>query len=358
MFTLEEKIGQMFIIRMYGKKVTKELELLIKKYKIGGIILYSNNYDSYEEMIDLINELKKINKKYNKIPLFISTDHEGGRVNRLPINIEKMKSAKLLKSKNDINIVKNSAKIIGQLLKQSGFSINFAPVLDIQRFKDNHAIGDRCFGCNKEDVIKYGIEYMNELKKEKIISCVKHFPGHGLTCTDSHFLVPIVKEKYSKFVNEDLVPFKKAIKNNVPMIMIGHLYIPDIDKKYPATLSKKVNNILRKDLKYDGVIVTDDIKMKSVKLFHSYYSITKKAIDAGNDIIMVGTTYNKIQQVIEKIIKNSENNKVKTNRIDESFDRIINLKKEYNINDNKVKKINIDLYNKKIKELNNKLEGE
>ena len=191
-----KKIGQMFIIRMHGKKITNELEQLIKEYNIGGICLYSKNYNNYEEMLSLINDLKELNKKYNKEPLFIAIDQEGGRVNRLPKDIKNILSAKKISKKD--KYITEAGNITGEILFKSGINMNFAPVLDIQRFDDNHPIGNRCFGTNAKDVSKKGNLMMKTLKENNIISVVKHFPGHGLVKYDSHLLLPIVTKNIDK----------------------------------------------------------------------------------------------------------------------------------------------------------------
>ena len=137
--SIQEKIGQMVIIGLNSKGITEEIKVMIQKYKIGGIILYKKNFTSYEQMIELIKELKELNKE-NKIPLFITVDQEGGRVNRLPKEILNLPSAYKIATKCGIEEIKKSAEIIGKILKKSGFNMNFAPVLDIKRFENKHAI--------------------------------------------------------------------------------------------------------------------------------------------------------------------------------------------------------------------------
>ena len=189
--SIEEKIGQMIMIGLDTNYITERIEKMISDYKIGGIILYRKNFSTYEQMLKLINDIKALNRN-NRIPLFIAIDQEGGRVNRMPPEIKNLPSANKLASLNNMDIIINSAKITGNLLKKSGFNLNFAPVLDIKRFDSNHAIGDRCYGETKEEVSRYGVTVMKELQKQGIIPVVKHFPGHGATKRDSHYLLPIV----------------------------------------------------------------------------------------------------------------------------------------------------------------------
>ena len=146
--SLQEKIGQMILLGIDGNKITKTTRELIEIYKIGGFILYSKNFKNYQQMIKLINELKEINK-INKIPLFIAIDQEGGRVNRMPKEILNLPSANLIAKKMGIEGVVQSAKIIGKMLKNSGYNLNFAPVLDIKRFEDKHAIRRQMLWNNK-----------------------------------------------------------------------------------------------------------------------------------------------------------------------------------------------------------------
>ena len=344
--TLEEKLGQMFIIRMQGKEITDDLKTLIKDYHIGGVSLYSKNYDSYEDMIDLINKLKELNSKYNKTPLFISVDQEGGRVNRLPKDFENTPSAK--KISKDKKYVKEVGSTIGEILNNLGINMNFAPVLDIQRFNDNHAIGDRCFGYNKDSVTENGIVMMNSLKDKNIIPVVKHFPGHGLAKRDSHFFLPIVKKEIEQ--SEDIEPFINAINLGADALMVSHLMIIKKDRFYPASLSKKIiTDYLKNELNYKGLIITDDLKMKAVNLLYGYKKSSLKAIEAGNDIILIGADYNTVITCIDNI-KKKMNDSLKE-RIDESYDRIIKIKDKYKITDKTKKKFKIEKFNNRINKL-------
>lgn len=353
---IEQKIGQMLIIALEEKNITQKTINIIQKYNIGGIILYRKDYNNYQEMIDLINKLKEINR-VNEIPIFISIDQEGGRVNRMPSEILKMKSANELASIHNIDIVKKSAKIISEMLSKTGINLNYAPVLDIKNFKKEHAIGDRCYGENKEDVSIYGIEFMKELSKGGVLPVVKHFPGHGATKKDSHVMLPIVKKSKEKLENEDIKPFKEAIENGADAIMIGHILVKDIDKKYPASLSKKmIQEYLVEKLKFKGLIITDDLKMLAVRLRYPLKKAVTLAINSGNNMIMIGTKYKKIEKIIKNASKKIKNGKIDINRINESLEKIVSVKKKYNVNDNEVAGFDIEDINKKIEKLNKKIE--
>ena len=354
---VKEKIGQMLIIALHEKEITKETINIIQKYKIGGVILYRRDYDNYSEMLEKINKLKSINRE-NPIPLFISIDQEGGRVNRIPYEIKNIKSANKIANTQDIYIVKQSAKIISKILKSFGIGMNYAPVLDIKRFDEDHAIGDRCFGGNKEAVSKYGVEFMIEMSNQGVLPVVKHFPGHGSTTKDSHISLPVVTKSKQELETDDMVPFKEAIENGADGIMVGHILIKDIDKKYPASLSKEIiHKYLIEKLKYKGLIITDDLKMLAVRLRYSPSKAVELAIKAGNDMVMTGLGYKTIERIINNIVKKVQKGKISEVEINKSVDKIVKIKQKYNVNEDKVMGIDIDKINKEIEQLNNKIDN-
>lgn len=353
--SIEEKVGQLFMVGL-EEKTNEDIANLIQENKIGGVVLYRKNYHTYKEMLAYVNNIKELNSK-NSIPIFISIDQEGGRVNRMPQEILNLKSATKLANTKNVEIVKKSGKIIGEMLNKTGISMDYAPVLDIRKFKEKHAIGDRCYGENKEDVSKYGIEVMKEMQNQGVIPVIKHFPGHGLTKKDSHFRIPKITQKIEILEKEDMIPFEKAIKENAEAIMVGHLIIKDVDKKYPASLSKKViQKYLIEKYNYKGLIITDDLKMMAIQLHYNMKKAVIKAIEAGNDIIMIGLPYRKVNKIIKFIVKEVKNGRIKEERLNESVKKIIEIKEKYKILDQKVNGFSITEINEKIKKLNEKIE--
>jgi beta-N-acetylhexosaminidase len=355
--SIQEKVGQMIIIGMDTNYITERIKNMIINYKIGGIILYRKNFKDYQEMLNLIRNLKELNKA-NKLPLWIAIDQEGGRVNRMPKEILNLPSANRIASKCGIEDVEASAEIIGEILKKSGYNLNFAPVLDIKRFENNHAIGDRCYGENKEDVIKYGIAFMKKLQEQGVISVIKHFPGHGATKQDSHYFLPIIKEKMEKLEKEDMYTFESAIKEGADAILVGHLLIKNVTGLYPASLSKKfITKYLRKKYRYNGLIITDDLKMRAIKFVYGSDLAVRKAFEAGNDIIVFRFHKEEERKIIEKIVRLVQEGKIKEGRINRSVKRIIKIKQKYAISDEEeIGGINIDEINSKIKKIREKCE--
>ena len=353
--SIQEKIGQMIIIGMDSNYITDRIKTMITKYKIGGIILYRKNFNSYEKMLELIQQLKELNKS-NRIPLFIAIDQEGGRVNRMPQEIVNLPPANKIASLQDEDLVKKSAELTGELLKKSGFNLNFAPVLDLKNFSNTHAIGDRCFGNDKETVAKYGITAMKAMQEQGIISVIKHFPGHGATTKDSHYFLPIIDKKFKDLENEDMYPFEQAINNGADCLLVGHLLIKHITGFYPASLSRKfIAKHIRKEYKYNGLIFTDDLKMKAIKYIYGHVNAFVKAFKAGNDVVIFRFNKDEEKNAIEKVLKLVQNGKIKENRINRSVKRIIILKEKYNVSDDMPEDIlDIDEFNNKVSDIRQK----
>ena len=354
--SIEEKIGQMLMVGMDTNYITDRIKLLITKYKIGGILLYRKNFNSYEDMLNLIQDLKELNKN-NKIPLFIAIDQEGGRVNRFPPEINNLPSANLLASIKDEELVKNSAKITAKILYNSGFNLNFAPVFDIKSFDDSHAIVDRCFADNKEDVIKYAIPAMKEYQKNDILPVIKHFPGHGATKLDSHYLLPIINYNINYLEKNDMYPFLKAFKENADALLISHIIIRNITGLYPASLSRNfIVNYVRKKYRFKGLIITDDLKMRSIRVIYGPILAIEKAFNAGNDIILFRFNKKDERKALKKIYYLVKHKKIKISRINRSVRRIIEMKSKYHCSDTMPDdEIDIDEINKYILDIKNKV---
>lgn len=324
--TLDEKIGQMVLSGFNGTDFNSELDTLINDLKVGGVILFSRNIEDSKQLKKLNLDIEEANKN---IPVFISIDEEGGRVNRLAKNIKRFESAKSIGDKGDIKYAYENGKEIGKTLKDHKINMNFAPVLDIYSNSKNTVIGDRAFGNNEKIVETMGIATMQGLKDEHVIPVIKHFPGHGDTEVDSHIGLPIVDKSIDQLYDFEFVPFKKAIESGADAVMVSHILIKQIDDKNPATLSYNlITGILRNDMKFSNVIITDDMCMKAITNRLSVEEASIKSIKAGSDIILIGSDIGKTKSVIEKIKLEVETNEISEKRIDESVYRILKLKEK------------------------------
>ena len=353
--SLKEKIGQMVMIGMDTNYITDRIKDMIINYKIGGIILYRKNFATYQDMINLIKELKQINQ-VNKVPLFIAIDQEGGRVNRMPKELKNLPSANLIASIGGEQMVAEAANITGEILHKSGFNLNFAPVLDLKRYNKQTVIGDRSYSDDKEVVAKCGIATMQELQKNNIISVAKHFPGHGATKQDSHYFLPVINVPMNKIEDEDMYPFSQIISNGADAILVGHLLIPKVTGIYPASLSRKfICKYIRKKFKYNGLIITDDLKMRAIKFLYGPSLAVRKAFEAGNDIIVFRFNKDEEQNVLDKIVDLTATGKIKESRINRSVKRIIQIKQKYGISDTKeFAGVDINKINEKIEKIRTK----
>ena len=340
--TIEEKVCQKLILGCNSSNIDLIVEL-IEKYAIGGVILYRRNYSSYEEMVDVINKLKIANRN-NKVPLFISIDQEGGRVNRLPSEFEKLRNVYDM-SKNDKKLIYQNGLITGEILSSLGINMNLAPVLDIYN-DSSKVLYKRCFYGN---VSACGIEYINGLKEHNVIATPKHFPGHGISRIDSHLIAPYIWNK--KKLDIHMKPFMDVINNGIDSLMVSHLMIRGMSGLVSASIS---NNFIKKHIRekynYNGLIITDEIGMiLRGRLF--LFNILKKAILSDGDLILMKVS-GKDKKVIDKIIsfvKKSNSEDI----IDKSVERILSVKGKYKINDDMVNKdINITKINKEIEKIN------
>lgn len=327
--TLDEKIGQMIITGFNGSEYNDDMDRLINEYKVGGVILFARNIEDSNQMIDLTRALQENN---NNLPLFISIDEEGGRVSRLPDDVEKFPSAFTIGLINDQQTAYENGKEIGYTLKRLGINLDYAPVLDIYSNENNTVIGDRAFSKEESIVSTMGIATMEGIEDADIIPVVKHFPGHGDTEVDSHYGLPIVYKTLEELRNFEFIPFVKAIESGCDVIMVSHIILNEVDSSNPASLSKIViSDLLRKDLEFDKVVITDDMSMGAITSIMSIEEACIKSIEAGCDILLLGNAYEEIEQVINSIELKLYNGEISEEQINKSVKRILELKKKYNM---------------------------
>ena len=327
--TLDEKIGQMIITGFNGSEYNDDMDRLINEYKVGGVILFARNIEDSNQMIDLTRALQENN---NNLPLFISIDEEGGRVSRLPDDVEKFPSAFTIGLINDQQTAYENGKEIGYTLKRLGINLDYAPVLDIYSNENNTVIGYRAFSTEESIVSTMGIATMEGIEDADIIPVVKHFPGHGDTEVDSHYGLPIVYKTLEELRNFEFIPFVKAIESGCDVIMVSHIILNEVDSINPASLSKIViSDLLRKDMGFDKVVITDDMSMGAITSIMSIEEACIKSIEAGCDILLLGNAYEEIEQVINSIKLKLYNGEISEEQINKSVKRILELKKKYNM---------------------------
>ncbi|PFH87247.1 beta-N-acetylhexosaminidase [Bacillus sp. AFS088145] len=346
--TLKEKIGQMIIAGFDGT-TSSNADTLLKNYKLGGVILFGTNIKSPSQLVNLTNDIKTYNKN-NKVPLFISVDQEGGRVNRMPSGFLITPSARTIGNKNNMQYAYNIGNMISKELSSFGFNTDFSPVLDIQSNPKNTVIGDRSFGTNSSIVSNIGTGMMDGIHKGNTIPVIKHFPGHGDTSVDSHLDLPIVNKDLSSLKKFELVPFNNAIKNHADMVMVAHIVVKKVDSKYPASMSKAViTDLLRKQYGYNGVVITDDMSMGAIAKHFNLSNAAVTSINAGSNIILIGHGNENVKTIYNSIYTAVKNHKISEDTINKSVYKILALKQKYKLNNNKVQPVNVTNLNKQIK---------
>lgn len=349
--TLDEKIGQMFIVGFEDPQPNDALKNMIVNNHVGGVILFQRNIKSPDQLLGLINSIKDIN--IDGIPLFISVDEEGGKVSRMPAQIRAIPSSMAIGEVNNTQLAYNTGALLAHKIKAFGFNMDFAPVLDIWSNPKNTVIGDRAFGSSPDIVSSLGIEAMKGIRDKGVISVVKHFPGHGDTLVDSHIGLPRVEYDLDRLKSFELVPFQAAIDNQADAVMIAHILMAKIDPEHPATLSKAlITNLLRKDMGFDGLVVTDDMTMAAIIKNYSIEDAVVGTIAAGSDIILICHGYDKQQAAISAVKAAVKEGILSQERIDESVERILHLKKKYRLTNQPKDSVNVDDINEKIDELN------
>lgn len=301
---LEEKIAQLLMVRAYSNKDDdhkKYINTLIKKYKIGGLCFFQGGPVRQAELTNYY-------QSNSKVPLLISIDAEWGLGMRLDSTISYPRQM-MLGAIQDNRLIYDMGADIADQLKQIGVHVNFAPVIDINNNAKNPVINSRSFGELRYNVSEKGMAYMLGLQDNFVLATAKHFPGHGDTDTDSHYALPIIKHSYERLDSLELFPFRELVQNGLGGVMVAHLSIPALesDPNIASTISHNiVTNILKNDLGFQGLIITDALDMKGVSNYHKSGELELMAFKAGNDILLLPQDVPKAINSIKRAVRNGE----------------------------------------------------
>jgi beta-N-acetylhexosaminidase len=319
------ELGQLVMTGISGVALTDEEKEFIEKENIGGVLLFSHNYENPAQLAELVNAIQVLRQEY---PLFIAVDQEGGRVQRFKGQFTILPSMFELAKTNSPKLCYHIAKICADELSACGINVNLAPVCDTWTNPANKVIGDRAYSTDPEQVSKFVSSAIRGFQTNGIIACAKHFPGHGGTTKDSHFDLPLVKRTMEELRDCELKPFVKAVKSRVEFLMMAHLLVDAIDEELPTSLSPKAYEIVRKELKYTKIIITDDMQMKAVTDRFGIDEGAVMAIMAGADIV----EYRDMAQAmiaLEALKEAKKTKRLKNEAIKLKVDRITDCKKEY-----------------------------
>ena len=318
-----DKVGQLMMIGIHGKTLNDDAKFMLNEYRVGGIILFDRNMESKDQVKSLITDINKTGKSAGLTPLFIGIDQEGGAVARMEDQLIKVPPAEEL-GKEPIEQAVSLAKQSGTELKDLGFNINFAPVADLG------LTYGRSFSTNPDDVVRYASVVGKAYDEAGLWYSYKHFPGIGKTDVDLHADTSVVPVSKEALLNEDTKVFVDLIKQSKPntyAIMVSHAMYPQIDADHPSSLSKAIiTDWLRKDMGYNGVVITDDMDMGALAKHYTFGDMAVQSILAGSDILLVCHEYEHMQEAYNGLMKAVKDGRISKERLDESVKRILLMK--------------------------------
>lgn len=321
-------IGQLIIAGFDGHSLPGDLRTLAREFDLGGVILFSRNVSEPEQVAEIAREARALTRE---LPLWVSTDQEGGRVARLKSPFTVWPPMRTLGRSGDDRLAERFGRALAAELRAVGISLDFTPVLDILTNRDNPAIGDRALAERAEDVARLGAVLVRALQDEGIAACGKHFPGHGDTSVDSHHDLPLVEHPPDRIDRVELVPFRAAIEAGAAGIMTAHLLIPALDAERPATLSPAiVSGMLKQSLGHPGVVFTDDMGMGAIAKRYGAPEATVAAVAAGCDVVLLCGTGQELQvQALEALIHALEDGTLPLARVEDALARHRRVKERF-----------------------------
>ena len=329
--TLPEKVGQLFHVNISQLKLTTIEREQLADIEPGGIILFTRNLHRRQQIRKLTGDLQSLARTSSGIPLFISTDQEGGVVNRVKVNgVTQFPNAMALGQINNEEIVEKQAFITAYQLSRLGINYVLAPVLDVNSNPKNPVINVRSYGSDPQLVTRMGNAYLTGNLRSLTLAAIKHFPGHGDTHVDSHLALPTVNKTRDRLWQSDFRPFRQAINAGAESIMLAHIVYSKIDNQYPAPLSAKIiQGILRKQMNFQGLVVTDDLGMKAISKNYGFFAAIRLALVAGADILLLADpslSLARISRLKSKLINYYEEGLLSKSKLDTSILRQIRLK--------------------------------
>src|SRR5262245_59733015 len=315
---LRRQIGQLLIAGFRGDQIPVEMRSLAREFGLGGVILFGRNIVEPGQVAELCHDAARLTAD---VPAWVSVDQEGGRVARLKAPFTEWPPMAMLGRSGDMALAERFARALAAELRAVGITLDFAPVLDVHTNPRNPVIGDRVLAGRAEDVARLGSVIIRAMQAEGLAACGKHFPGHGDTSTDSHLELPLVEHPPERLREVEFAPFRAAIEAGVATIMTAHVLVPSLDEKRPATLSRRVvTGLLREELKYDGVILSDDLEMKALASDYKVHDSALLAIEAGCDGVLICSGDVDVQvEALETLVRAVESSRLRFSRVEDAL---------------------------------------
>jgi beta-N-acetylhexosaminidase len=328
---LNQRLGQLFITGMPGTSLDEGTELLIRKYNLGGIILFSRNIDDPMQLARLCHDIQNAAARYQCDPLFIAVDQEGGRVTRLrkPFTVFSGNEAIGMDERPVRKAVEFGA-VTAREMKMVGLNMNLAPVVDVRKGRQERHLRGRLFGEDPKTVALLGSKVVKALQENGIMAVAKHFPGLGRASVDPHINLPVIDTDIREINEVNITPFKAAIDMGVSSIMTSHAVYIALDPKNPATLSPIIlNGLLRERLGFDGLIMTDDLEMGAIARIRGVPKGALASFKAGADILLICEGQKNVLDSIALIRKKILREEITNKRLSQSLARIMETKSRF-----------------------------
>jgi beta-N-acetylhexosaminidase len=335
--TLEQKVAQMFLGVLYGPTLNAPGRDFLAQWQPGGVVIFNSNAGNPEEVTRLTNSWQQTVVDAGGVPMFITTDQEGGTIARLKDGFTEWPVPMLLTASGDVDLAYRVGQAMANELKAVGLNMNLAPVADLYTNLRNPVIGRRSFGSDPERTGRMLAALIRGMQANGILATAKHFPGHGDTDRDSHTSLPIVQYPREELERVEFAPFRWTIAAGVESMMVAHIWYPALDsEQIPSSLSRNIiTGLLREDMAFRGLIMTDAIEMDAIDTVYSYSEASIMAINAGVDIVALGAhlTPNQQSQAMQAVVDAVRRGEISEARINQSVSRILSAKERYGILD-------------------------
>ena len=333
--SIEQKVGQLIVVGFEGTRINADIKSNISQHFVGGVTLFARNIQSPRQLARLTTDLQKLTQETeHRIPLFIATDQEGGWVARLKTGATVLPGNMALGAAGSAELAEQAGKITAIELAAVGINLNFAPVMDVNNNPRNPVIDRRSFGEGPDLVSRLGSAYIKGLQQNGVLATAKHFPGHGDTTVDSHTDLPTVSHDVERIRAIELKPFRAVIEAKVAAIMTAHIVFSTLDADCPATLSRPIlTDLLREELGFDGLIITDDMEMKAIDRRYRTGEAVVMAIAAGADMVLTLWTYQNQLEVFDALVSAVKSGRISEDRINQSVERILKYKTAFGVSD-------------------------
>jgi len=325
---VRKRIGQLLIAGFNSHQVPPELRSLAKEFGLGGVILFARNVEEPEQVAELAYDASRL---VPDLPLWVSIDKEGGRVARLKHPFTEWPPAITLGRSGSEKLAERFASALASELSAVGINLDYAPVLDVHTNPANPVIGDRALAEEADVAARLGRAVVRGLQQGGVAACGKHFPGHGDTSSDSHEELPVVEHDRRRLDAIELVPFRAAIEADVATLMTAHVLVPALDAGRAASLSSAiVTGLLKRDLGYHGLVLSDDLGMKAISATVPLAEACVRAIEAGCDaVLLCNSSVDEQMAALEALIRAGESARLSHTRLDDAFARQQRVKQRF-----------------------------